>query len=260
MGSVFVISELGSNWRFGNELENAYRMIRAAKECGADACKFQWASDGDAMAKRRGMDANAAFMYSKYVRFPAEWLPLLATECHKQGIQFGCTVFTPEDVATVSPHVDFVKVSAFEANDKTLREEWRRYRVARRMYVSVSEVTGYLDCYGNDNVYRLHCVSKYPTKLEDLNLGMMWAEPTQGRGLHRMYDGISEHTAHVLTGAVAVGLGAFAVESHVRLHDTPRECPDYGHSLIVEKCLWPHNYSQSYEVYVSNIRTASRML
>lgn len=269
MAQVFVIAECGSNWRFGDktkyhiandamvtpdELMNAYRMIRAAKECGADAAKFQWVSDYRELMKRRGEkdDEETRRVYG-YVHFPAYWLSLLKAECDRVGVQFGCTAFLAQDVVVVSPFVDFIKIAARESADKTLREEWKVHRGERRMFVSLRKDEN--GCYADEEVERLHCVSKYPTALEELCLDEGAIPPNAW-----VRDGLSEHSAHVLTGAVAVGVGFRVIESHVRLHDTPESCPDYGHSLVMHDNGETVNRHESYWLYVHNIRAASRMM
>lgn len=273
--SVFIISELGSNWRFGKdecsgppvmigaELQNAYRMIRAAKECGADAAKFQWVSDYRELMKRRKAPDSEEWAY-RYVHFPAEWLPLLKAECDRVGIEFMCTAYLPQDVAVIAPFVKRFKVAAKEAGDKELmyaiQGEIVKASPRRTVIVSYNGDTDYV---WPDNEYSkdLHCVSKYPCPLEELHLGEIW----EGE---RCFEGFSDHSAHVLTGAVAVGAGARIIESHVRLHDTPKECPDFPHSLSLSECdecesrgeIQVHECPVSYAQYVQNIRTAERML
>lgn len=258
MAPVFVIAEAGSSWRFGeNHIDNAYRMIRAAKECGADAVKFQWCSDAKALALRRN-EPQYAEAY-KYVEYPREGLALFKAEADRVGIQFGCTAFLPQDVAVISPLTDFVKVAAKEAMDRTLMEEWRRYQgkhPKRRLIVSVGKVTAYGNAYRNEDHVALHCVSQYPCPLEELRLHKHMFENSYGD--NDVADGLSDHTGNVLTGAVAVGAGARVIESHVKLHDTPSDNPDYPHSHF----MWPspkNGACSPFYEYVSNVRLAERM-
>jgi N,N'-diacetyllegionaminate synthase len=68
----------------------------------------------------------------------------------------------------------------------------------------------------------LHCVSGYPTPLEQVNLTV----------LRRWWcDGFSDHTANPLTGALAVAAGAKVLEVHFRLDETATDNPDYPVSL-----------------------------
>lgn len=258
--SVFVIAECGSNWRFGpSHLNNAFRMIVAAKECGADAAKFQWTSDGHAMAKRRGLTHDnyraAGDMYEEYVKFDEGWLSLLKEKCDEVGIEFMCTVYLPQDVAVIAPFVKRFKVAAMESCDRELK--YVVMHGGREVIVSIRHENAYARCYSDSNVSFLHCVSKYPCQLEEIEISQLNLN---------IVDGLSDHTAHVLTGAVAVGAGAKIIESHVRLHDTPSECPDYGHSLPLDEIActltsqWNCDGHHCYGQYVQNIRTAEKMV
>lgn len=275
--TVFIISELGSNWRFCSEvanqrfcphgagvckceLDNAYRMIRAAKECGADAAKFQWVSDYKQLMKRRDAPDSEERAY-KYVHFPAEWLPLLKAECDRVGIAFGCTVYLPQDVEVLRPYLKWWKVAAKESRDRELINEiFQTVNSELPIYISRT-VLGELGGKGwmAGNVSNLWCVSKYPTPPEELSLQhLKWNSDNEETSFP--IHGLSDHTANVLTGAVAVGAGARIIESHVRLHDTPKECPDFPHSLILPEYHGPENKTYEYGQYVDFIRTAERML
>jgi sialic acid synthase SpsE len=60
------------------------------------------------------------------------------------------------------------------------------------------------------------------------------------------YSGFSDHSGHVLTGAVATAGGARIIEVHFRLDSTDPANPDYGHSLSPEQLIQ----------YVQNVRFA----
>ncbi len=270
MNPVFVIAECGSCWRFGDDhLANAYRMIEAAKECGADAAKFQWCSDGRQLAIRRsgrkheydqgecGDDQCPTClegeMYERYIDYPREWLSLMKAKCDEVGIEYMCTAFIPEDVSVVAKLVKRFKVAAKESMDTTLREEIRRVQDGREVIVSVSQATSFKDCWNDYDVTRLHCISDYPCKLENLHLRMMDPEDGWSR------QGLSDHCANVITGAVAVGAGATTIEAHIRLPATPKDNPDYPHSHSVESgcgCCEPEGFPE----YVGFIREAEKML
>lgn len=238
--SVFVIAEAGSS--HDNDESKAFRLIEAAKSCGADAVKFQWTSDAIAMSKRRGlggMDSNASVMYRRYLEKPVSWLESLKAHADKAGIEFMCTVYLIEDIATIAPLVKRFKVSAFESSWlEFLNAHWS---YAKPIIASINAITSRSWCNGVDYLY---CVSKYPTALEDLKLGKL------AHGRERQYSGLSDHTANILTGAAAVAAGAKIVEAHIRLSDTSHENPDYGHSLV----------AFAFSRYVQNIRTVERML
>ena len=269
MSKVFVIAELACTWLHGG-LEAAYRGIRAAKECGADAAKFQWTSDPIEMGKRRGMDGE------KYRRlaWPYIWHDLLKAECDRAGIEYLCTVFTPEDVKAITPYVQRFKVSAFESLDNQLLEAVED--TGKPSIVSLNP-DNRVEFERPNKAAVLHCVSKYPTPVDELRLVLVQKPIVLKAGdlyeVAKFYQGVSDHTTSVLTGAVAVGAGARIIEKHVRLSDTPGDDPDYGHSLLLDKpnmeCFyctpsrWCKDCSRdggSFAEYVSNIREAERML
>ena len=260
MTRTLVIAELGSSWRFGDDhLANAYKLIQAVKACGADVAKFQWTSDGYAMAHRRefkGAECEEAdWMYRQYLQYDPQWLHSLKAHCDKVGIEFMCTVYLPEDIEVIAPLVKRFKVSAFEA-------EWEEFLKAHpkgcNMIVSLNPGKHIPPLRTNLNfeIDVLHCVSEYPTPLE--NLGLERAE--LGRDWWK--SGLSDHTTSTLTGALAVAAGASIVEKHVRLLDTPQDNPDYPHSLVA------HSLNESrftadccqFQTYVRNIREAERCM
>lgn len=242
---TFVIAEAGSS--HDNDLQKAYRLIEAAKECGADAVKFQWTSNSYGMAVRRGLGQAAADMYGKYLQKPVSWLESLKAHADKVGIEFMCTVYLIEDIATIAPLVKRYKISAYES-------KWHEFVVAHSSAIT--------SCNDLNTAYNVHslghqplwCVSKYPTTIDELQLRYLCVEDSP-------FAGLSDHTANVLTGAAAVAAGAKIVEAHIRLWDTSPENPDYPHSLQVNEmrdgALWR---TGGFNEYVHNIRTVERML
>ena len=254
MTKVFIIAEAACTWLHGG-LEAAYRSIQAAKACGADAFKTQWTSDPEAMAMRRGVARD------KYTRlgWGVDALPLLKAECDRVGIEFMCTVFIPKDACTIHPYLKRAKVAAFERNDRELINALRAH--IKDIIISYNGDAPHQ--YGSNGWSALYCVSEYPTPLESLKMGRFLDDQDE---YGRRYDGLSDHTTSVLTGAVAVGAGARIIEKHVRLSDTPETDPDYGHSLI---CEWDTRFQYlsiapqqgtPFKQYVDNIREAERML
>lgn len=260
MSKVFIIAEAACTWL--PSLETAYRSIRAAKACGADAWKTQWTSDPEAMAMRRGVDRD------RYTRlaWSADALPLLKGECERVGIEFMCTVFLPKDVLTINRYVDRFKISAFESTDIELQHECLKVSAFKKpIIVSRNDPDTFKTDLPYPDMSILWCVSKYPTPIDEVRLCNMKA-PRHGM-LFQRFDGLSDHTTSVLTGAVAVGAGARIIEKHVRLADTPKEDPDYGHSLLLDcGSLDPQGdwgcegCTKGFHRYVDNVREAERML
>jgi N,N'-diacetyllegionaminate synthase len=228
-----VIAEIGSAWRFGDrELRNAHQAIGIAKEAGADAVKFQFTSDPRKMEARRNVPSGTYDILA----WPASWIEYLHQVCEEAGIEFMCTVFLPEDVAILNPYVKRWKVASLERNAMDL------------IYAVRSTEKPIICSNGADEsgmkkirTSALHCTVAYPAPLEDLNLQAIRSYA---------YDGYSDHSCDILTGALAVACGAEIVEAHFKLELTPDDNPDAGHSL------WP----QFLKWYIENIRKAEVML
>jgi len=207
----FVIAEFASCHM--GKLDKAIEGIILAQQAGASAWKCQYWSSPERMRSRRGIPAPAYEQGS----VPAEWHATLKKECHDRGLLYSASVFLPEDVATLAPHVDFWKVSSFEARDRELTRLIPRDRM---LFISTGMQTPHDESYLPRQGVRLHCVSAYPCPPYEANLGAI------ERG-----QGYSDHTRCVFTGAFAVAAGADYLEVHYRLADTPVECADYPVSL-----------------------------
>ena len=238
MGKTLVIAECGSS--HDNDLAKAYRLIEAAKECGADVAKFQWTSNAEAMAQRR-KSVGATEMYRKYLEKPLEWLQQLKLKCDEVGIEFMCTVYLMEDIEVIAPIVKRFKVSAFE-NDWV---DFVNAHPSDREIIISRNKEGQVHWLGWPKRV-LYCVSQYPTPVEELELERMRMTGA---------DGLSDHTTSMLTGALAVAMGAGCVEKHIRLWDTDPKNPDYGHSLKADA-----GDGRNFAEYVRNIRESERCL
>lgn len=208
----FIIAEFAS-CHMGS-LTKAIEGIIVAQQAGANAWKGQYWSSPERMRSRRRVPAPAYEQGS----VPAEWHATLKKECHDRGLLYSASVFLPEDLPTLSPHVDYWKVSSFEARDRELTRAIPKD--PRPLFVSTGMMSAHEESYVPKRAIRLHCVSAYPCPPYEANLGAIQ------RG-----QGYSDHTRCVFTGAFAVAAGADYLEVHYRLADTPVECADYPVSL-----------------------------
>lgn len=267
MGKTFIIAEAGSSWVTPDgawDVSSAARLIDAAAACGANAVKFQWTSDGEKMASRRGLGPEAAAMYKKYLQWPEHLLEVFKVRAEGVGLEFMCTTYLIEDIATIAPLVKRFKVSAFEAGWDEFVEA--HYEHERPVIVSVNYgkdiEENFEECDGDVSV--LLCTSKYPTKIEDLHLSRLSPDECrgmQGKYVHQFFHGLSDHTTSTHTGMMAVSCGASIIEKHIRLSDTSVDNPDYGHSLCCDSAGTPEESEKPpFRQYVELIRLAERAL
>ncbi len=194
MTHTFVIAEFGSchDNQWGRMVEG----ILAAKRAGADAFKAQFWSD-----------------------------PLLKAQCDHAGVEFMVTCYLPEDIPVIAPFVKRFKVASFEARDQEFLKAHEPYD--KPIIVSTGMMGGSPENYTlvmAGNYLTLHCVSSYPTPLDQANLGAI-------RGEKWGAVGYSDHTHYVGTGGLAVAAGASILEVHFRLDDTDRQNPDFCTAL-----------------------------
>lgn len=232
---TFVIAEAGSIWRFGSA--PSVQMLDAvsiAKECGADAIKFQWVSDPRKMEQRRNVPRGSYDILA----WPIMWLPHVAEAANELNIELMCTVFLPEDVKVMDPYVKQWKVASLENQDEELLEAMQR---TDKEIIASHGATDSTKLNRRMESKSLHCTASYPATLDSLNL---LAIETEG------FDGYSDHSCNVLTGAIAVVCGAKILEVHFKFSNTPKDNPDFNHSL----------YPWQLTEYISNIRQTELML
>jgi len=234
---TYVIAECGSC--HDGDLKKAQRLIDYAKECGADAAKFQFWSSAERLADRRKA-ADYLDIYRRY-QIPMEWLGTLRAHCYHVGIQFMCTTYLPEDIHVVEPYVERFKVASFEADDLPFVDAHAGFGKP----IIRSCGMGAQPYQGRQQTLDLLCISSYPAPQDALNLHRL-------RG--NRFVGLSDHTLSWLTGAVAVGAGACILEKHISLASTSADNPDVNHSLTADV-----DSRDGFRKYVWAVRQAEEM-
>jgi len=227
-----VIAEAGSC--HDGDFMKARKLVRIAAACGADAVKFQYWSDSDALAHRRHAPTYRD-VYRRY-QLPHAWLDGLAHDAAHLGIEFLCTTYCAEDIAHVESLVSRFKISSFEARDRAFvaaHDAYDKDVIISTGMMSWSQAAMLIG--GRHKL--LHCVSAYPAPIDDMHLSVIRT---------RELDGLSDHSQHVAVGALAVAAGAQIIEAHLCLDSTDTANPDMAAALS------PMYFAQ----YVKGIRQA----
>jgi len=211
-------------------------LLDTAADCGATAWKPQWTSDPDAMVSRRHVPGIYRQYYG-WLAWPQAWHEDFARRCHAREMLYGCSVYLSQDLAVVARYVDFLKIASFEATDTAFVE------AALDTVIPVIVSAGMLGarpCYARDRQpLVLHSCSCYPAPWQAMNLRVL-----------PHFDGLSDHSRCLMTGALAVGQGAGIVETHYRLDTCKAANPDYAVAFT------PAEYTQ----YIQHIRDAEQLL
>ncbi len=223
----YLVAELSGN--HNGDLDRALRLMQAASAAGADAIKLQTYTPDtmtidcdDSIYRIEGGLWAGRQLYELYgeAQTPWEWHEALFAK----GRDLGITVFsTPFDSTAVdfleSLDVPAYKIASFELIDLPLVEKVAA--TGRPMIIStgmadLGEIGQAVDVarrLGGGEIVLLHCVSAYPTPLEDANV----------RTVPHLADtfsavaGLSDHTTGTAAAVAAVALGACVVEKHVTL-------------------------------------------
>lgn len=197
----FIIADVGSNHR--GSLDLALKHIEAAKECGADAAKFQFYSERDLY----GTGSLAP-------SFPSDWLPQLKDYSDKVGIEFMCTAFSVTGYEWINPYVKTHKVASCEMKHvpildfvKSTGKPW----IVSTGGAHYSEVSWLIREFQPTTV--LECVALYPAEPKHYNVSVLhgWAVKNPDT---RTATGISDHTLSNTVALTAVGMGATVFEKH----------------------------------------------
>jgi len=238
---VFIIAEMSANHL--QKFDNAVKLIKVAKEAGADAIKLQtYTPDtitidcgNEYFQIKQGTLWDGQTLYELYKKAytPWEWQPKLKEIAESEGLIFFSSVFDKTAVNFLQEiNVPAYKIASFEITDIPLIE----YVASKGKPVIIStgiatlsdieEAVNACKRMGNNQIALLKCVSAYPAPLEDVNLRTI---PNLADTFKTIV-GLSDHTLGISVPIASVALGACIIEKHLTL-DRKLGGPDAAFSL-----------------------------
>jgi len=216
-------------------LGRAKEMVRQAKLCHADAIKFQHHLPDEEMLRDVPMSNNfdiPLYDFLKRFALTLEQHAELMRYCRDVGIIYMCTPFSRK----AAEEMHSIGLSAFKIGSGELTDLPTLKRIAafqKPMILSTGmaewqEIDETVHCLLplNSQIALMNCVSEYPAKHSDVNLGVI-AEMQRRYGL---VTGHSDHTPDIHTSIAAVALGAKLIEKHFIL-DRRQPGPDQSVSI-----------------------------
>ena len=214
---VFIIAEVGINHN-GN-IETAKLLIKAAKDSGASAVKLQ-----TYITEKRVPKKSPIFELLKNCELSLNQTSELFNYARELDIIIFSTPFDDEAVDFLeSIQCPVYKVASFDTVNKSLL---RRISKTKKPIIMSTGMTntdelndawkalGGKDDGSNCDLALLHCVSSYPTPINEANLSLI-------NLLHRLHlgpVGYSDHTIGIEIPIMSVVAGAQIIEKHFTLN------------------------------------------
>jgi N-acetylneuraminate synthase len=200
-------------------------LIHRAAGAGADAVKVQAFTPDTITAKFdrpefiiQGGPWAGRHLHDLYsdTYTPREWFPEMYAVAKEMSIPLFPSVFSLEDIAFVKQFdPPALKIASFELVDPILIKAavWEgKPLILSTGMASFGEIRMADDVVRSHPSIWLHCVSTYPTLLEQANLRFM-----QMLMRRHNYVGLSDHSLGVATAQMAVAMGACLIEKHITL-------------------------------------------
>jgi sialic acid synthase len=238
----YVIAEIGHNHQ--GDVEQAKRLIDAAKDCGANAVKLQKRSNQTLYTRefyQQPYDNELSFgrTYGEHreaLEFDKAQYGELLAYAREAGITLFATAFDFESADELAE----LGAPAFKFASGDLKNTPLQRHVAafgKPMLLStggatMADVDRAVDTIlpVNDQVAVLQCTAAYPADVEDLNLSVI---TTLRERFPRLVIGLSDHQNGIAMAVVAYMLGARVIEKHFTL-DHALKGRDHAFSLMPE--------------------------
>jgi sialic acid synthase SpsE len=236
---TYFIAEIGSN--FDGDIKRAKMLIDLAKECGADAAKFQ-SFKSNKIICAEGFQDKSSFQAKwggsvedvyKAAELPRDWHKELSDYCKMRGIHFMSSPYDTEAVDIL----EGLDVPAYKIGSGDITWLDMLDYIARKgkpiilgcgasTISEIDEAIRTIRKAGNNNIILLQCITNYPSVFEDANVRAMAAM----REAFGVNVGYSDHTPGSVVPLASVALGGCVVEKHFT-DDITRTGPDHPFAM-----------------------------
>lgn len=227
---VKFVAEVSSN--HNQDIERCFAFIDKAAEIGCNAVKFQLFKIKELFAPEI-LSKNEEIQRRKGWELPLSFLPEISSRCKEKNIKFGCTPFYLKAVEELLPYIDFYKIASYELlwNDllTTCVKTGKPVVISTGMATldEVKSAVNILVESGCKDLTLLHCVSGYPTPINECNLAAIETLQKQFKNQKskiKINFGWSDHTVN--SGVIYRAIhrwDADMIEFHIDLDGTGEE-------------------------------------
>jgi len=242
MSKTLIIAEAGVN--HNGSVKIAKKLIDAARNCGADAVKFQTFiaeklvivnAQKAAYQKETTNTDETQFQMIKKLELSFKAHKELIDYCSKNGVIFFSSPFDLKSIdLLVELGLETIKIPSGEITNLPYLKKIGKLKksiIISTGMADLGEIEDALDILTSsgtekDKITVLHCNTEYPTPYKDVNLNAMITI----KKAFGVRVGYSDHTLGIEVPIAAVALGAEVIEKHFTL-DKNMEGPDHKASL-----------------------------
>jgi len=237
--NCYVIAEIGSN--FNGNISNAKKLIKLAKETGANAAKFQ-SFVPEKIISKKGFEEKIAFQkkWKKSVwdtydesQLPLSWHKELSKYAKSIGIDFMSTPYYEKAVdELVKLKSPAIKIGSGEITNieflKYVGETQKPILLATGASTmkEVEDAVNAIKSTGNKKIILMQTITQYPSPISEANLRVM----ETFRKKFKLNIGYSDHSSGNLVVLASVAMGSCVIEKHFTAN-TKLHGPDHVHSL-----------------------------
>ncbi len=249
-----IIAEISAN--HCGEKKQFLKLIEKAHASGADAVKIQSYEPEDITIKSKNKKFKikdgiwkGKYLWDLYVKTqtPFRWHKDAFNLARRKKINLFSTPFSLRAVDLLEKNkVKFYKIASLENDDEMLIKKIAKTKkpiiisTGASSFEVIKKSLKIINKFHN-KVIILHCVSNYPTSIENANLNRI-------SKIKKIFKnnlvGISDHTNDIDTSLASVSLGIVAIEKHFKLGNTKSE--DSKFSINPEKLRKLRDKSELY--------------
>ena len=233
---TYIIAEAGLN--HNGSVETAKQLIDLAVEAGADAVKFQKRTVNK-LAVKATLDApddrfpefgKTYREVREHLEFNMNQYQIIKKYTEDRDLDFLCTAFDPEAADFLEKlGISIYKLASHSATNIELLEHLAKTGKQSIMSTGMAELEEINTAVKIFEKYKtplilLHCVSSYPTPIDECNLNMINVLKEK----FNLPVGYSGHELGYLPTLTAVSMGAIAIERHYTLDN---EMTGFDHKM-----------------------------
>jgi len=256
---VFIVAEISAN--HGQSFSRAVSLMKKAKQCGADAVKFQaytpeilTVNADNKYFRINHPQWGGQTLYNLYEKAytPWSWFKKLKKVSDDLGLVFFATAFDKSSVDFLEEiEVPLHKIASFELVDLPLIEYMAKTKKPLILSTGMAQISEIKEAVktakdnGAKDITLLKCVSNYPAKAKEMNLRTIG----DMRKRFKCPVGLSDHSLGIESSLAAVALGSVMIEKHFTI-SRKEKTPDSFFSME----------PQEFKILVGKIRLVEQTL